>query len=64
MNKVRKLLPKRIGGLKVYEVVLVGGPADGLKSICSHNTVYMQGEKYVRGPDDRYYSEPKAGGPN
>lgn len=51
-------------GLHIYRVTLVGGPADGQTSICSHDTVWAFGEKYVRGADDRYYHEPKAGGKN
>jgi hypothetical protein len=52
------------GGLHIYRVKLVGGPADGQTSIASHDTVWAFGEKYVRGADDRYYHEPKAGGKN
>jgi hypothetical protein len=49
-------------GLKLYRVKLVGGPANGQRSVCSHDTVWLAGEKYVRGRDDLYYHEPKAGG--
>jgi hypothetical protein len=52
------------GGLPIYRVKLVGGPANGQTSIASHDTVWAFGEKYVRGADDRYYHEPKAGGGN
>lgn len=64
INATRQAIPKEVGGLQLYRVRLVGGPHDGYESICSHNTVYQNDEKYVRGAGDRYYHEPKAGGRN
>jgi hypothetical protein len=51
-------------GLKLYQVKLVNGPANGGVSLCSGDIVWQAGAKYVRGKDDRYYYEPEAGGKN
>lgn len=64
VGHARRRLGMRGGGLPLYEVELVGGPGDGCKSICSHDTVYWFHELYVRGLDDRYYWQPAAGGNN
>jgi hypothetical protein len=42
-------------GMKLYRVKLVGGPCDGAESLCSHDTVWMDGHCYKRGKDDLYY---------
>jgi hypothetical protein len=51
-------------GLKLYRVKLVGGPHDGWVAICSHDTVIMCGQRYLRGADDRYYHTPEGAGRN
>lgn len=55
----RKLHLTLAGGLRVYKVQLVGGPADGQVSLSSHDlVVWNQGDEshyYRRGEDDRYY---------
>lgn len=53
-----------VNGLTLYRVKLRGGPGDGQESLCSHDTVWHGGEKYVRAPDDYYDWEPQAGGKN
>ncbi len=60
----RKFYKRLSNGLKLYEVKLVGGPADHGVSLCSGNVVWQAGAKYIRGKDDRYYYEPEAGGAN
>lgn len=52
------------GGLKLYRVKLVGGAYDGQESICSHDTVWMGREKYLRGADGRYHYTPDGTGRN
>lgn len=56
-NRVPKF--KLENGLQIYEVKLVGGPMDGTKSLCSHDTVYSNGNLYLRGPDDLYHYTPQ-----
>lgn len=61
---VREHIRTLAGGIKIYKVQLVGGPYDGTHSVCSHNTVMMCGERYLRGADDRYYHTPEGAGKN
>lgn len=55
----RKVVKKLKGGLTVYQVELVGGPADGRSSFCTHDTVVFNDEAgshiYERLSDDRYH---------
>lgn len=67
MSQDNRAYLKTVNGLPLYAVKLVNGPAGGMKSICSHNTVYWNdanGHRYERGPDDRYYYVTEAGGLN
>lgn len=55
---IREPKLKLQNGLQIYEVQLVGGPYDGSKALCSHNTVWKRDTLYLRGDDDRYYYQP------
>jgi hypothetical protein len=51
---------KKLGnGMTLYKVQLVGGPHDGVESLCTHDTVYHGGERYTRDAEDRYVWNPE-----
>jgi hypothetical protein len=60
-----KKLPNRIPafqvfGLQCYYVQLVGGPMNGMVSLCSGDKTYKRGHLYIRGPDDLYRYVPQS----
>lgn len=64
MSENRKLFLS-LGKLKTYRVKLVGGPSDGLESICSGDKVISNGAVYIRCvDDDLYYYRPEGAGLN
>jgi hypothetical protein len=48
-------------GMKLYKIVLKGGPYDKHPTLCSYGVhdVYMNGERYELGPDGDYVHAPE-----